>query len=284
LERLIEQASRVAAKGDQGSLAAQIPRLSLLRQDAPTSFESSLYEPVLCLILRGRKQVSIAGQTLSFGVGECLLVSHELPVNSRITKAPYLSLIFELDMALLRRLYGEVAQSAASSQPERAAQTYRAEPALVDALGRYLGLAADPTESRVLGPLVSQEIHYRLLMAPFGTMLRSLASHDSNASAVARAIAHLRSDLRSPVAVPELARRVGMSASSFHKHFRAVTATTPLQYQKGLRLLEARRLLKAGATTVTGAAFELGYESLSQFSREYARQFGVAPSRDLSRS
>ncbi len=110
--------------------------------------------------------------------------------------------------------------------------------------------------------------------------LRNLLRHDSNASAVARAIGHIRGDLRASIAIPELARQVGMSASSFHKHFRTITSTTPLQYQKELRLLEARRLLRSGASSVTAAAFDVGYESLSQFSREYARKFGVPPSQE----
>ena len=127
-----------------------------------------------------------------------------------------------------------------------------------------------------------REIHYRLLVAPFGGMLRRLIRHDSNASAIARAIGHIRGDIRSPIAIPDLARRVGMSASSFHKHFKTITSTTPLQYQKELRLLEARRLLKTGGASVTTVAYEVGYESPSQFSREYARKFGVPPSHDTA--
>ncbi len=113
-------------------------------------------------------------------------------------------------------------------------------------------------------------------------MLRCLIRHDSNASAIARAIGYIRADLHSPIAIPELARRVGMSASSFHKHFKTITSATPLQYQKELRLLEARRLLTTGGASVTGAAFDVGYESASQFSREYSRKFGVIPSQDLA--
>jgi AraC-like DNA-binding protein len=158
--------------------------------------------------------------------------------------------------------------------------THWADPGLVDALRRYLSLANSPADARVLGPLIAKEIHYRLLVAPFGGMLRSLILRDSNASAIARAIGHIRGDIRSPIAVPDLARKVGMSPSSFHKHFKTITATTPLQYQKELRLLEARRLLVTGDISVTVAAYEVGYESASQFSREYARKFGVPPSRD----
>jgi AraC-like DNA-binding protein len=286
LEALIEQASRHLTQEKQGycHTADPMDRLLLLWQDAPSAFEASLYEPVLCLILQGRKQVSIGEQKLSFGPGECLLVSHDLPVRSRITKAPYLALVFEVDIATVRRLYDEVAEAAFDSTCARAADTQRADPALLDALRRYLALADSPADAKVLGPLASKEIHYRLLIAPFGGMLRNLIVHDSNASAIARAIGHMRGDIRAPIAVPDLARRVGMSPSSFHKHFRTITSTTPLQYQKELRLLEARRLLRTGGTSVTAAAYEVGYESPSQFSREYARKFGVPPSQDLATS
>jgi AraC-like DNA-binding protein len=284
LDILIEQASRRVSAAEDGHEQAAQPMdgLLLLRQDSPSALEASLYEPVLCLILQGEKQVTIGEQTLSFGPGECLLVSHDLPVRSRVTRAPYLALVFEVDVATIRKLYDEVAESALDSERARAAVTHRADPGLLDALRRYLALADSHADAKVLGPLVSKEIHYRLLVAPFGGMLRSLIRHDSNASAIARAIGHIRGDIRSPIAIPDLSRRVGMSASSFHKHFKTITSTTPLQYQKELRLLEARRLLRTGGASVTTAAYMVGYESSSQFSREYARKFGIPPSQDMA--
>jgi AraC-like DNA-binding protein len=284
LERLIEDASRCLPMAENGYQQATQPMngLQILRQSFRSSFEASLYEPVLCLILQGGKQVAIGEQTLSFGPGECLLVSHDLPVCSRITKTPYLALVLEIDVATIRELYDKVAESALDSERARAAQTHQADPGLLDALRRYLALADSPADAKVLGTLTSKEIHYRLLVAPFGGMLRSLIRHDSNASAIARAIGYIRDDIRSPIAIPTLARRVGMSASSFHKHFKTITSTTPLQYQKELRLLEARRLLKTGGASVTTTAYDVGYESPSQFSREYARKFGIPPSQDLA--
>jgi AraC-like DNA-binding protein len=284
LERLIEDASRRVSTAENGHQQATQPMngLQILRQSFPSSFEASLYEPVLCLILQGGKQVAIGEQTLSFGPGECLLVSHDLPVCSRITKAPYLALVLEVDIATIRELYDKVAESALDSERALAAQTHQADPGLLDALRRYLALADSPADAKVLGTLTSKEIHYRLLVAPFGGMLRSLIRRDSNASAIARAIGYIRDDIRSPIAIPDLARRVGMSGSSFHKHFKTITTTTPLQYQKELRLLEARRLLKTVGASVTTAAYDVGYESPSQFSREYARKFGVPPSQDLA--
>jgi AraC-like DNA-binding protein len=282
LDELVEEADRRVLAAGNGHPRTSRPTdgLLLLRQATPSSFEASLYEPVLCLILQGRKQVSIGEQSFSLGRGECLLVSHDLPVRSRITKAPYLALVLAIDVATIRKLYDEVAESMLDGEQDRAVETHRADAGLIDALRRYLALTDSPADAKVLGPLASKEIHYRLLAAPFGGMLRSLIRHDSNASAIARAIGHIRGDLRSPIAVPDLARRVGMSASSFHKHFKAITSTSPLHFQKELRLLEARRLLKTGGYSVTTAAFDVGYESSSQFSREYTRKFGVPPSRD----
>ena len=285
LAELIERAwRRVPAPGNghHQQTARPMDGLLILRQDAPSPLEASLYEPVLCLILRGRKTVTIGDRTLSFGPGECLLVSHDLPVRSSVVQAPYLSLVLELDLATIRRLHDEVAASTIGSEHARAAQTHRADAGLLDALHRYLALADSLADAPVLGPLIAKEIHYRLLTAPFGGMLRGLVRHDSNASAISRAIEHIRGDIHSPLAVPDLARRVGMSASSFHKHFKTITSTTPLQYQKDLRLLEARQLLTTGGASVTAAAFDVGYESPSQFSREYARKFGVPPSRDAT--
>ncbi len=283
LDGLIKEAYRRGFADQEGDAETAYPmeRLVVLRRDKASSLEASLYEPVLCLILQGRKEVSIGEESFSFGPGECLLVTHDLPVYSRITEVPYLALVFEIDLSTIRKLYDELQQSAIETGRARAAETYRADPGLLDALRRYLELADSTADGKVLGPLISKEIHYRLLTAPFGGMLRTLIRHDSHASAIARAIGHIRGNLPSPIAIPDLARRVGMSTSAFHKHFRAVTSLTPLQYQKELRLIRARELLKTGGASVTTAAFAVGYESPSQFSREYARKYGVPPSRDM---
>jgi AraC-like DNA-binding protein len=280
LDELVTHASRHRSRLDEGiSITRPMPGLELLWHETPTAIEASIYDPVVCLILQGRKQVTLGPESWSFGPGECLLVSHDLAVRSRITRAPYLALVFSVELTALRKLYDEVAGSALDTERARAVETHRAAPELLDALLRYLRLADTPADAAVLGPLVARELHYRLLTAPFGGMLRNLIRHDSHASAIARAIGHIRSDIRARVEIPELARRVGMSVSAFHQHFRAVTSTTPLQYQKELRLLEARRLLRAGGASVTAAALDVGYESASQFSREYTRKFGAPPSR-----
>ena len=155
LEGLIEQASRRVRAAGEGAqrVARPLAGLVLLGQAAPSSLEASLY--VLCLILQGRKRVSLGEQTASFGPGECLLVSHDVPVCSRITKAPYLALVFEVSVATIRKLYDEVVDLPFDSEPARAAETHRADPGLLDALRRYLALADSPADAKVLGPLTA---------------------------------------------------------------------------------------------------------------------------------
>jgi AraC-like DNA-binding protein len=261
---------------------AQImPGLIVLQSDRTTALDATLYEPVVCLIVQGQKEVRLGNRHATVGAGQSLVVSHDLPVVSRITRAdaeqPYLAMVVVIDVLLLRSLYEEIADVAPPTTTADSLTVFETEPALLDCLSRYLRVARDPVEARVMAPLLRKELHFRLLMAPQGGMLRQLLRHDSHASAIARAITKIRRNFRSALKVPSLAREVGMSASSFYKHFKDVTSTTPLQYQKELRLLEARRLLSSGTGSVTDVAFEVGYESPNQFSREYSRKFGTSP-------
>jgi AraC-like DNA-binding protein len=284
LDQLARHVLRILPR--QAGVAVQsvqpLPGLTLLHHPRTTTFEATLYEPVVCLIVQGKKETTLGDRVLEADTGACLLVSHDLPVVSRVLRAPYTALLLDLEFNLLRSLYDEVADVAMDAQPTGALQVHPADAVLIGALERYLSLAESPADAEVLGPLIRKEIHYRLLKAPVGGMLRNLVRQDSHASAVARAIAQIREDYRSTIAIPELARSVGMSTSAFHRHFKNVTASSPLQYQKDLRLLAARRLLSAGEASVTQAAFDVGYESPSQFSREYARKFGVPPSKDTA--
>ena len=265
----------------ESEIRRPIEGLVLLRCTETTPLNATLYEPVVCLILQGQKETSAGIAPVQLKPGQSLVVSHDLPVTSRITLAradePYLAMVLTLDVALLRSLYDEVGEVADKLSEARALAVHEADPQFIGAFARYLSLASNPLEARVLLPMVRREIHFRLLMAPHGGMLRRLLRHDSHASNVSRAIAHIRSNFRGAVPVPELARVVGMSPSSLHKHFKRVTSTTPLQYQKELRLLEAKRLLGSGADSVSNVAYSVGYESPNQFSREYARKFGVSP-------
>jgi len=273
-----------ASKPRTPTFASPLPGLRVLGYPVGTEFEATLYEPVVCVVLRGRKETSFGEQTFDVRAGDCLLVSHELPVSSRIVEAPYLALLLDVNVDLLRGLYDELGGAVLDTTESTALEIHPAPEALVEALARYVALADSPIDGKVLGPMLAREIHYRLLTAPFGGMLRSLIRYDSAASAVATAIGQIRRRFREPLVVADLARDVGMSVSAFHRQFKAVTASSPLQYQKDLRLLEARRMLRLGATTVTAAAFDVGYESPNQFSREYARKFGHPPKADVARA
>lgn len=278
-----------AASSSDAVIHAQnslLPRhLTLLRYLEPSHLECSLYEPVICLILQGRKEVILGDRSLIFGPGESLIVSHELPVVSRVTEAspekPYLSLVLTLDLSILRSLYEQISETQTARKQAYALDVSQTEAELVDALRRYLALIGKPLEQEVMAPLLLKEIHFRLLTASHGAMLQQLLWRDSHASRIGRAIETIRRNFRGPLVVPDLARLVGMSEASFYQHFKSITTTTPLQYQKELRLLEARQLLLTGDHSVGHVAFEVGYESPTQFSREYTRKFGVSPRQAL---
>lgn len=248
---------------------------------APSKVEPTVYEPLVCLVLQGAKAAQIGGRTVRYGAGASLIVSHAVPVCAGVVEAgpqaPFVSLALRLDLALVRSLYDEIGPQESAEAPMQTLSVCEGDAELFDAAARLFRLSQDPVEVRTLAPLVLKEIHFRLLRARHGGMLRQLLLHESPASRISKSIALIRQKYRQALPVAELAAAAGMSASSFHEHFKTLTATTPLQYQKDLRLLEARSLLLGGGRSVASAAYEVGYESATQFSREYARKFGLPP-------
>ena len=290
LDRLIDRASGyfLPNTGDGEPILAGESELVLVRYRKPTTFECAIYQPIMCLILQGSKETVIGGISTRFGPGQSLIVSHDLPVVSRVTEAqpdkPYYALVCGIDLGIVRSLHDKIGVHGSDDGQVTAVNIGESSSALVDVLDRLLKIGDNATEAEVLGPLLKQELHFRLLMAPHGAMLRNLLRRDSHASRIGQAIERIRRDYQAPIKVNELAGDAGMSVSSFHEHFKSVTATTPLQYQKDLRLVEARRLIVGGEKSVSGAAFEVGYESPTQFSREYSRKFGAPPSADINTS
>ena len=266
--------------------AQALPSLTVLRKEETSEFEAVVYEPVICLILQGAKETTIGNQVKKLRAGDALVVSHDLPVQSKITAAskdqPYLALIISLDLSLIRSLYEKVGIHLDEGADARSLSSGPGEPELIEPIARYLALVNCPLDAEVLGPAILREIHYRLLMSPIGGMLRSLLAIDSHASRVSKAILKIRTEFRRTLTVAELAQTAGMSPSSFHGHFKHVTGTTPLQYQKDLRMIAARDLLRTGRHSVSAASFEVGYESPTHFTRDYQRKFGVSPSKDAS--
>lgn len=285
LSHMTELAIRYLA--DQSHTNQRIDRLSAYREYAPSDMQASVYEPALCLILQGSKTATTGDQTVTLSAGKALVVSHALPVVSRITKAsasePYLSFVLFLDVQLIRSLYEQVADL---PPPDAQVRSLSAAPAEASWLGcflRYIELMDNPLDAKVLGPSILREIHYRLLCSSIGQNLRNLLIADSYASRIAKAIGQLKSEYCSALRVSELAKIAAMSESSFHKHFKDVTGTTPLQFQKDLRLIQAKVLLTQMGHAVSDAAFTVGYESPAHFSRDYSRKFGIAPSSDAAR-
>jgi AraC-like DNA-binding protein len=255
-----------------GRLETEISSLALARRDAPTEPISHMYEPSICLVAQGAKRVLLGGDTYVYDVRHFLITSVDLPTVVQVIKAsrekPCLSLLLKLD----RR---EISQLMVDSHLEVTLP-------LLTAFQRLIDLLAAPKDIPILAPIIQREILYRLLIGDQGTRLRQIASAGSQSQQVARAIDWLKGNFTRPLRIDDLASQVNMSPSTFHHHFRTLTAMSPLQYQKWLRLNEARRLMLTENTDAATAAFNVGYESPSQFSREYSRLFGAPPLRDIT--
>ncbi|GAB5508803.1 MAG: AraC family transcriptional regulator [Hyphomicrobiales bacterium] len=266
------------------------PEMVVVHDYTSMRLEKHVYRPVLCLVLQGEKEVWIGERRVVMRTGQAMIVSHDLPVSTRILGAtpdkPYIAIVIEIDLALVRSLYDETSGALPATKEPQSVDVGDADDELVDAVGRLMALHANPLQAKVLEPLIRREIHFRLLMADHGGMLRELLRMDSHAGRVAKAIRRIHDGFRQALSVQDLARHTGMSPSTFHEHFKAVTGTSPLQYQKDIRLMEARRLLVEGTSdggrrSVSSVAFDVGYESPTQFSREYSRKFEKTPRDEL---
>ena len=279
---LIERVLRAAPH--DGVHATALPGLQLLRIGAPGQPLPALYEPGLVLVLQGAKQATLGDERLVYDALHCLVVTVTMLPRAQVVQAsadqPYLCVRLNVDTHELAALLLEAAPALPpwpAGAPGRGAQVARVSLPLLDAVGRLLALLEQPRDLPVLAPLVQREIFYRVLTGELGPRLRALAVADSQAQRVARAVDLLRRRFREPLRVGELAAAAHLSASSLHQHFKQVTSMSPLQYQKLLRLHEARRLLLAEGLDAAAAAHRVGYESPSQFSREYSRCFGAPP-------
>ncbi len=285
LAALGESIARWTDKGDQ--LVTAIPGLSLWRRDEPTQPASGMYEPSICLIAQGAKRVVLGDDTYVYDAQHFLITSVDLPTVWQIIKAsrekPCLGLRLKLDQREISQLMVD-----SNLPPPRAQQSSRGMATgevtlpLLTAFQRLIDLLAEPKDIPILAPIIQREISYRLLVGDQGARLRQMASAGSQSHQIARAIDWLKGNFTRPLRIDDLAMQVNMSTSTFHHHFRALTAMSPLQYQKWLRLNEARRLMLTERLDVTAAAFQVGYESPSQFSREYSRVFGAPPLRDIN--
>jgi len=283
--RLAEAVAAVATT--DGDFATAIPALSFFRRQAPTEPLPCIYHLGLAVVAQGSKQASLGEQLINYGPGQSLLTTVDLPVVSRVVKAsarePVLALVLSLDA-------NDIAQVAAEMQlppprrpcgPSIAAESLDAP--LLDALLRLVSLLAEPTLIAQLAPLIQREITIRLLAGPHACSLQHLAQSGSPRQQIAKTVAWLKQNFKQSLTVDHLAERAHMSPSTFRQHFRSITGTSPLQFQKQLRLMEARQMMVSQNIDAGTASGIVGYESQSQFSREYSRLFGAPPREDVKR-
>lgn len=273
---------------EDGVHQTTIPRLSLIRASRPTEPLHVLHRPALCIVTQGRKQVFLGDETYRYGPEQYLLVAVDLPVSGQVVVAtpasPYLCLQLDLDPASLSDLVRDLGPGSAPAAPSRAGLVLSpATPELLGAAVRLVDLLFSPRDIGFLAPLAERELLYRLFTGAHGHTMRGIARTDSRLQGVNRAIGWLKEHYREPFSVSELAATARMSPSSLHQHFKAVTSLSPLQYQKRLRLQEARRLIMGTSAKAASAGLSVGYDNPSQFSREYRRLFGLPPRRDAAK-
>ena len=274
--------------GEDGVHSTPIPRVFLIRSSHPTEPIHALHEPALCIVAQGRKQVMLGEDVYLYDRAQYLVVSVDLPIVGEVVEAepetPYLCLRLDLDATTLSALMMESGLSGLIDQnPGPGLSLSTVTPELIDAAVRLLRLLAVPRDIPVLAPLAEREILYRLLTGDQGARLRHIALADSKLQQVTRAIGWIKRNYREPFRIEAIASEARMSSSSLHHHFKAITSMSPLQYQKQLRLQEARRLILGRSMDAATAGYSVGYDSPSQFSREYSRLFGAPPIRDIAR-
>jgi AraC-like DNA-binding protein len=266
-----------------GVAATPVAGLTLIRASAPSALQYAISNPMVVLVVHGAKRVSMNGVPYDFSAGQSLFITADVPTVSRITEAsiasPYYSLVVDLDPALIAELCGEMdAQAGGRAGPVQVGET---SADVANVALRLVNLLHRPSALPILSRQVMREMHYWLLSGQHGASIRRLGWPDSAVERIGRAVAHLRHQFASTIRIEDLAALAGMSLSSFHQHFRQVTSLSPLQFQKQLRLIEARRLMLAEGHMASQAAFSVGYESVPQFTREYGRLFGVPPGQDM---
>jgi len=272
--------------GESAERATEVPGLMLYRCTAPTVPSPCTYEPSLLVIGQGRKRVNLGKTSYVFGQSRFLLTSLELPVMSQVitasAEAPYFAFFLKLDMSAVREILNteEVPVPEATSET-RGMAIGVSTPELVNSCCRMMDLLDAPQDIPFFGKLIQREIIYRILQGSQGARLRAIATLGDQSHQTAKAVAWLRSNYEKPLPLEQLAAIAGMSRSTLHQHFRALTAMSPLQFQKRLRLHAARQRMLTGDLDAASAAFEVGYESPSQFNREYRRFFGQPPMRDI---
>ncbi|MHC1481324.1 AraC family transcriptional regulator [Frateuria aurantia] len=262
-----------------------IDGLLLLRADQPRPPSHLMSQPALCVVAQGAKWTSFGTERHSYSAGEALVVTVEMPSVGRVYEAspgaPFLGAVIQFSPVVMREIGEQLKLPAGSSREPGGATVMDMDPELTDCVLRMVRLLGQPSAIPILAPLLMREFSYRLLVGPQGGRVADLALGHDRRRGIMQALATLRQQFAQPLRIAELAEIAGVSPSAFHRQFKAMTSLTPIQYQKQLRLLEARRLILGASGKVELAAYATGYESASQFSREYTRMFGCSPRQDL---
>jgi AraC-like DNA-binding protein len=266
-----------------GVAVTWIPGLTILCADGPKELQYAISKPLVAIVVQGSKRVMMGRENFDFGAGEAMVIAANVPTVSQITKAdantPYYSLVVDLVPTVIEALALEM--DVAQAEVFRPIQVEPTESEVADAALRLMRLLERPAAAPILQAQLIRELHYWLLAGRHGPAIRRLGTTGGNTQRIASALAVIRTEYVQPLRVDRLAEAVGMSASSFHQHFRAATTLSPLQFQKQLRLIEARRMMLSQGSSASHAAYAVGYESVPQFTREYGRMFGASPMLDI---
>jgi AraC-like DNA-binding protein len=277
----------LAARAENRRTETGIARVAMVQGAIPLHQLAAVYDPMINLILRGSKSMTVGGRSLHYDPATYFVMSVDLPAAGIVHPAdngePYLAVGLTLDAGIISNLLVDLPDAADHLDDAAGFSVAAVTPELLDAWVRMLRLINRPADIPALAPVYEREILYRVLQGPMGWMLRDIALPDTALAKVNVAIQQIRRDYAEPLRVEDLASSATMSVSAFHRHFKAVTALSPLQYLKQIRLLQARSLLIAAGHSVTAAAYAVGYQSSTQFSREYAREFGLPPGKDAAR-
>lgn len=291
METALEELRRLAAHAESRRTETGIPRVAMVQGEIPEHALAAVYEPMVNMILTGSKSMTVGDKTLHYDPATYFVMSVDLPavgaVHPADTGEPYLAVSLTLDPDVICTLLGDIAVATTGESHLRAKagafNVATTTPELMDAWVRMLRLMERPADIPALAPAYEREILYRVLQGTQGNMLRQLVTPDSAIARVSNAIRRIRQDFSKPLPIAVLAEEAAMSESAFHRHFKSATALSPLQYQKQLRLLQARQILATQGKSVTATALDVGYESPTQFTREYTRAFGLPPSQDVAR-
>jgi len=279
---LTDVKDHIAQSGIQdGFQHCGVRNMGLLQTRKPTLNTCAVLDPLIGLVLQGKKVAQYGTRQVKYAAGDVVIVGQTLPTISSVVNAtpdvPFVAAYVSIDMQIVRNLYSDIEEGRGTDDAAPAFVAGMAENELIDAMARLFRLRRDPVEEQALGAAALREVYFRVLRSRHGKAMQQLIHLDSKANQIAKAIAHIRKEYRNTIKASDLASIAGMSASNFYENFKQITANSPLQYQKDLRLHEAQRMLQLAQAPVSQIALTVGYESAAQFSREFSRKFGAPP-------